>query len=218
MSQVERAKLTDSVSHVLGRLTKKPRGSAPVRSGRRPTLLSSKRLSAKREQALLSRFHLVGRVEARLFGPDGKLKQLEYGYNLVTDYGDEHVGERMALDAQDIVTGMRLGTGSTAASKAGAGAAIVTYITTSEEALDAVAVGSDKGAGLGWRQAHVCTWIAGDITNAAIAEVVLTDENPITNVAGVVGDTVARFVFGATIDKQAGDSLEVTWNIDFLGA
>lgn len=159
-----------------------------------------------------------GYVVAELFGPDGVLKQREEGWNLVTDYGDEHVGQRMHDDTALIVTGMRLGTGITAASKAGAGAAIVTYITTSQEALDSVAAGADKGAGLGWRITHVCTWVAGDITNAAIAETVLTDETPITNVAGVVGNTVARFVFASTIDKQAGDSLVVTWQVDFLGA
>jgi hypothetical protein len=159
-----------------------------------------------------------GEVHAKLFGPDGNLKQYEYGYNLVTDYGDQHVGERMWDNTFDEVTGMRLGTGATAASKSGAGAAIVTYITGSQEALDAAASGADKGAGLGWRITHVCTWIAGDVTNGAIAEVVLTDETPITDVAGVVGDTVARFVFGATIDKQAGDSLVVTWQVDFLGS
>ncbi len=159
-----------------------------------------------------------GLVEVRLFGSDGTLKHQEEGENLVTDYGDEHIGERIALDSQDIITGMRLGTGATAASKSGAGAAIVTYESGSQEALDAVATGSDKGAGLGWRQTHVCTWIAGDVTEVALAETVLTDENPITDTAGVVGDTVARFVFGATIDKQAGDSLEITWHIDVLGA
>ncbi len=201
--------LTDSVAARLGNVTKKALHiPEKIRPGR---LLRRRHFEA-------SRFELSGFVQARLFGPDGQLKQLEEGYNLVTDYGDEHVGERISLDAQDIVTGMRLGTGVTAASKAGAGAAIVTYLSGSFEILDAVSVGSDKGAGLGWRQAHVCTWIAGDITDTAIAEVVLSDENPLTDVAGVVGDTVARFVFGATIDKQAGDSLEVTWNLDVLGA
>ncbi len=196
---VEKFGVKDSVVARLGRVARKP-----LWTPRMP----------------IDSMRLVGFVEARLFGPDGRLKQLESGYNLVTDYGDEHVGERMSLDAQDIVTGMRLGdqVAPAAASKAGAGAAIQQYITTSNEDLDAVSVGSDKGTGLGWRQAHVCTWIAGDITNAAISEVVLSDETPLTNVAGVVGDTVARFVFGATIDKQAGDSLEVTWNVDFLGA
>jgi len=214
----DRSKLTDSVSAVLGKVTRKPRGPASVRSGARPTILSRKRLSPERERQLLSKFHIVGFVQARLFGPDGNLKQLEQGYNLVTDHGDEHVGERMYDDTYDIVTGMRLGTGATAASKAGAGAAIVTYETGSQEALDAVPVGVDKGAGLGWRVPHICTWIAGDVTETVLAEVVLTDETALTDVAGTAANTVARFVFGATIDKQAGDSLEVTWNIDFLGA
>ncbi len=158
-------------------------------------------------------------VVVELFGPDGELKYREEAENLVTDYGDEHVGERMYDDTQDNVVGMRLGTDSgTAASKAGAGAAIVAYISGSNEDLDATPIGVDKGAGLGWRVPHICTWIAGDVTNSTINEVVLSDETPLTDVAGVVGDTVARFIFGSTIDKQAGDSLVVTWNVDFLGA
>ena len=159
-----------------------------------------------------------GMVTVELFGPGGELKYSESGYNLVTDHGDEHVGNRMRLDATQIVTGMRLGTGVTAAAKSGAGGAIVTYEPASQEALDAVAGGADLGGGSGWRISHVCTWVAGDVIEVALAEVVLTDESPLTDVAGVVGDTVARFVFAATIDKQAGDSLVVTWNVDFLGA
>jgi len=159
-----------------------------------------------------------GLVVARLYDPDGRLKQEEKGSNLVTDHGDEFMARRSFDDAFDIVTGMRLGTGSTAAAKNGAGAAIVTYITGSNEDLDAPATHSDLGAGAGYRATHICTWIAGDITNAAIAEVVLSDETPLTDVAGTAANTVARFVFAATIDKQAGDSLEVTWNIDSLGS
>ena len=159
-----------------------------------------------------------GIVHAQLFGPDGKLKQYEYGYNLVTDYGDDVIATRLILDAVEIVTGMKLGTGATAAAKNGAGAAIVTYEAGSNEDLDAPATEATKGAGAGWRTTYVCTWIAGDVTEVALAEVVLTNETPLTDVASVVGDTVARFVFGATIDKQAGDSLVVTWQIDVLGA
>ena len=167
-----------------------------------------------------SKLSIGGNVVVALYGPDGKLKYHEIGENLVTDYGDEHVGERMYDDTFDIVTGMRLGdqVAPAAASKAGTGAAIQAYLTGSNEALDAVPIGVDKGTLLGWRVPHICTWIAGDITDPAISEVVLTDETPLTDVAGVVGDTVARFIFASTIDKQAGDSLVVTWNVDFLGA
>ncbi len=159
-----------------------------------------------------------GWVTARLYGPDGSLKMLDEGQNLVTDYGDDMVATRMFDNAINIVTGMRLGTGATAAAKNGAGAAIVTYESGSQEALDATATEATKGAGAGWRTTFVCTWIAGDVTEVALAEVVLTNETALTDVAGVVGNTVARYVFGATIDKQAGDSLEVTWQVDFLGA
>ncbi len=160
-----------------------------------------------------------GNVVVELFGPDGVLKDLRVGDNLVTDHGDEAVGERMYDDTQDIVTGMRLGdNGSPTTTKAGAGSFIQGYITGSQEALDAVPLGVDKGTGLGWRVPHICTWAAGDVTNAAISNTVLTDETPITDVTGTAANTVAKFVFGSTIDKQAGDSLVVTWNVDFLGA
>ncbi len=161
-----------------------------------------------------------GNVIVELFDREGVLKYYEIGENLVTDYGDEHVGERMYDDTALIVTGMRLGDDTTppTATKAGAGSAIQTYLTGSNEDLDATAVGSDKGAGAGWRVQHICTWVAGDITDPAISEVVLSDETPLTDVAGASGNTVAKFIFASTIDKQAGDQLVVTWNVDFLGA
>ncbi len=177
-------------------------------------------VTLKQGKGIADGLRIVGYVRAVLRGPDGEIKQIEEGYNLVTDHGDEHIGERIALDSQDIVIGMRLGdqVAPTAAAKSGVGSAIEQYLTGSNEALDAVAVGSDLGGGTGWRQQHICTWIAGDITDPAISETVLTDETPLTDVAGVAGNTVARFIFGSTIDKQAGDSLEVTWNLDVLGA
>ncbi len=156
-----------------------------------------------------------GNVVVELFGPDGVLKDYRIGPNLVTDHGDEHVGERMYDDTQNIVVGMRLGTGVTAESKSGAGSFIVTYISGSNEDLDAVPIGVDIS---GWRVPHICTWVAGDVTNSAIAEVALSDETPLTDIQGSATNTVAKFVFGSTIDKQAGDSLVVTWNVDFLGA
>ena len=186
----EAAKVGDSVSATLGNVTEKPH---------------SKNVWA-------SNVHVVVR------DADGNVKHKESGENLVTDYGDDMLATRTILDSTNIVTGMRLGTSTTVAAKAGAGAAIVTYISGSNEALDSAAGEATKGAGAGWRTTYVCTWVAGDVTNSAIAEVVLTNETPLTSVAGAVGNTVARYKFASTIDKQAGDSLEVTWNIDFLGA
>ncbi len=167
---------------------------------------------------LRERIHLRGSVTAVLRGPDGVIKQVESGRNLITDHGDEHAARRLFDDAIDIVTGMRLGTSTTVVAKAGAGGAIVAYISGSNELLDAVAGQSDLGAGLGHRATYICTWVAGDVTDSNINETVLSDETPLTDVAGALANTVARFIFPSTIDKQAGDSLEVTWNNDALGA
>ena len=157
-------------------------------------------------------------VHTVLRGPDGHVKYEEQGENLVTDVGDSFIAQRIYDDTVDIVTGMKLGTGATAAAKNGAGAGMVTYINTSQEALDAAATDATKGAGAGWRTTYICTWIAGDVTDGAIAEVCLTNQTALADDTSAAADTVARYVFGATIDKQAGDSLEVTWNIDILGA
>ena len=156
-------------------------------------------------------------VHAVLRSADGDVKFDEWGENLVSDFGDSVIAARLYDNAENIVTGMKLGTGSTAAAKNGAGADLVTYISGSQEALDAVASDATKGAGAGWRTTYVCTWVAGDVTNAAIAEVVLTNQTALADNAGN-GTNLARYVFGAAIDKQAGDSLEVTWQIDILGA
>lgn len=169
----------------------------------------------RRGRPVHERMRPSGLVVARLRDPSGRVKQEERGRNLVTDYGDEFFATRAYDDTVDIVTGMKLGTGTTAAAKADS---IETYISGSQEALDATATDSDLGAGSGHRVIYVCTWAAGDVTNSAIAEVILTNQTALADNSGSAGVTVARFVFASTIDKQAGDSLEVTWNIDVLGA
>lgn len=157
-------------------------------------------------------------VHALLLDSKGMVKYEEVGENLVTDYGDQFLATRSFSNAVNIVTGMKLGTGSTAASKAGAGATLVTYISGSQRALDATATDSDKGTGAGHRAIHITTWAAGVVTNAAIREVVLTNQTALADNTGAANVVVARFVFASAIDKQAGDSLAVTWNIDILGA
>ncbi len=113
---------------------------------------------------------------------------------------------------------MRLGTGgATAASKAGAGSAIVTYFS-SQKALDAVPGTSDLGSGIGHRVQYITTWIAGEATQNGIDEAVITNETPLTDVAGVSGDTLSRAVLVPVVNKGASDQLVITWNHDALGA
>jgi hypothetical protein len=113
---------------------------------------------------------------------------------------------------------MKLGTGVVDPGKNTAGHEMGIYISGSQEALDAAPTDATKGAGAGWRATFICTWIAGDVTNAAISEVCLTNQTALVDDTSAAADTVARFEFDPTIDKQAGDSLEVTWQIDVLGA
>jgi hypothetical protein len=190
MSSNDKMGIGDNVAAVLGSATVKPSDKNTARSN----------------------------VHAVLTGPDGAVKFDEWGENLVTDVGDGSIAERLYDDTGLIITGMKLGTGATAAAKNGAGAGIVTYISGSNEALDATASDATKGAGAGWRTTYVCTWIAGDVTNGAIAEVALTDQTALADNTSAAADTWARYVFASTIDKQSGDSLEVTWQIDILGA
>lgn len=167
---------------------------------------------------LRGKLGMKANVHVVLRGADGEVKHDEWGENLVTDVGDGSIAERLYDDTGLIVTGMKLGTGVTVVAKNGAGAGMVTYITGSNQALDAAATDATKGAGAGWRTTYICTWIAGDVTNAAITEVCLTDQTALADNTSLAADTWARFVFGAAIDKQVGDSLEVTWQIDILGS
>jgi hypothetical protein len=160
-----------------------------------------------------------GVVEVRLYDADGNLTLEQIIENLVTQIGDQYYGERAAgigsPPAQ--VTGMRLGTGTTAAAKTGAGAAIVTYVTGSNKAIDATYPQSSLSGSsrrITWRT----TWAAGEATATGIAEAVITNETPLTNVAGTAANTIARALLSPTVNKGASDTLEITWQHDLLGA
>jgi len=157
-------------------------------------------------------------VHVVLRNKDGKIKYEEWGSNLVTDVGDSIIAGRLYDDAVDIITGMKLGTGTTAAAKNGTYSGMETYISGSQEALDAAATDATKGAGAGWRTTYVCTWVAGDVTNSAITEVCLTNQTALADNTSAAADTMARYLFVSAINKTAGDELEVTWQIDTLGA
>lgn len=157
-------------------------------------------------------------VHAVLRGPDGEVKYEEWGENLVTDVGDHFIAARLYDDTYDIITGMKLGTGTVDPAKNTAGHEMGAYISGSNEALDSAATDATKGAGLGWRTTYVCTWVAGDVTDSAISEVCLTNQTALADNTCAAADTIARYEFTSPIDKQSGDSLEITWQIDILGA
>lgn len=164
-----------------------------------------------------------GNILIQLFDENGQLKDERRAENLITDAGDlYYAGMAIALvtpaaPAQPTkMTGMKLGTGTTAAAKAGAGGALVTYISGSNNPFDASFPATQNlGAGLGVNGQYKTTWAAGDVTNAAITEAVIVNDAA-TDATTTAANTAHRVVFTA-INKTASDSLVITWNAKFLG-
>lgn len=150
---------------------------------------------------------------------NGRLVQVVH--NLITDVGDEYYAERAAGIASppDQVTGMRLGTDATAPSKTGAGAAIGAYVSGSDLAIDGGFPTSSQpgGAGTARRITWKTSWGAGVVDGSALREVVITNETPLTDVAGTAANTICRALFGP-ITLGASDTLSITWFHDLLGA
>lgn len=160
--------------------------------------------------------------EAHLDGdPLAILGDLHHGEftNLVTRVGDQYYGERAAGigSPPGQVTGMHLGTGSTAVAKTGAGATIVTYVSGSNVAIDGTWPQSSL-SGSSRRIQWKTTWGAGVATATGIAEVVLTNQAIATNSGSPEANSIARALLSPTINKGALDTLAVTWNHDLLGA
>jgi hypothetical protein len=119
---------------------------------------------------------IVGYGVVSLHGPDGRLKDVEPFMNKITTLGDEYYARRGVagigtpnIAQPTLMNGMKLGTGTTAVAKSGAGSALVTYITGSNQLFDTTHPAlTDLSADTGWDAVYKCTWGAGDVTNAAM--------------------------------------------------
>ncbi len=158
---------------------------------------------------------IEGIVEWELRGPNGEIKSAGKVRNLITSVGDQYYAGRAALSSSlpAQVTGMKLGTGSTAPAKSGAGAALATYLTDSHQAID----GSYPTAAAGV-VTHRVTYAAGKATTASpITEVVLVTD-ALANATSSAANTIARALLSGIGSKGAGDSLTITWTHTLLGA
>ncbi|GII89630.1 hypothetical protein Ssi03_76200 [Sphaerisporangium siamense] len=167
---------------------------------------------------------LSGIVTLSLYNREGELIEERVAKNLITDAGDLYYATRgiaavspsNTADATK-VTGMKLGTGTTAAAKSGAGAALVTYKTASNLVFDASCPQvANLGAGLGVNAVYRVTWGAGVATDTALTELVIVNDAA-TNATSSAANSISRVVFSA-INKGASDILVATWNHKFLGA
>lgn len=149
----------------------------------------------------------------------GEVKSRGVTHNLVTQVGDQMYGERGGgvSGAPAAPTGMKYGTGSTAASKTGAGAALGTYVSGSAQALDATYPQSSLN-GSSRRITYRVSYAAGTGTSdpTPITEAVLVNET-IANATSAAAATISRAIISPGA-KTALDILNLTWHHQLLGA
>ena len=160
---------------------------------------------------------LSGEIVLTCTAEDGTVRWTETVKNLITTNGDNYYAQR-ALSAvaptapgdATKVTCMKLGTGTTAAAKTGAGAAALgSYITGSNTAFSSVSRTNNAIT-------YNASWAAGTATNSAISEIVICVTN--ANSTSAESDTIARAVISPARNKAAGDTLTAAWTHTFLGA
>lgn len=170
-----------------------------------------------------SRIGMVGYGVATLYGPDGAVLDRREFENAITDAGDLYYAQKAIVgvspanpSAPTVMSGMKLGTGTTAAAKAGSGAALVTYLSGSQAAFaSSFPSTTNLGSGLGVTANYKSTWAAGVATGSITEAVIVNDAG--TNATSTAANTIARVTFTA-VPKAAADSFEITWSHKFLGA
>jgi hypothetical protein len=166
---------------------------------------------------------IVGYGTVALFDGDGKVKEIEPFVNKITTVGDEYYARRAVagigtpnIAQPTLVNGMKLGTGTTAVAKSGAGAVLVTYEAGSQQLFDTTHPAlTDLTGDTGWDAVYKCTWAAGDVTDSALTEAVLCTDAAVDE-ASTAAETIARVVFAAK-NKTVDDTLAITWAHTFNG-
>jgi hypothetical protein len=165
---------------------------------------------------------ITGTVIVQRFDKLGRLTHEEIIHNLVTDAGDLYYATKGIVGispanatAPTPMSGMKLGTGTTAAAKSGAGAAVVTYKSGSNIVFD-TSYPQVAAASPGQNAVYKSTWAAGVATDAALTEAVIVNDAA-SNALSLAANTISRVVFSA-INKTATDVLVITWNHKLLGA
>lgn len=140
---------------------------------------------------------LSGHLNIELRGPDGALKASRKVDNLVVNAGLAFIASRMASSSAAVMSHMALGSSSTAAA---AGQTDVQSILGSRKALSSTTI---VGANSNQVQ-YVAAFSAGEATGAIT-------EAGIFNAASA-GTMLCRTTF-AVVNKDAGDTMTVTWTI-----
>ena len=167
---------------------------------------------------------IIGYGVAHLLDGDGKTKLLVPFGNLITDAGDLYEATKVVVGigpsgpaAPTAANGMKVGTGSTAPAKSGAGAALVTYTAGTNVSFDTgYATVSNLGAGLGVNAVYRSTWGPG-VGTATLTECVIVNDAG-TNATSTAANTYSRSLFSPSVPKGSSDTLQALWNWKLLGA
>lgn len=161
-------------------------------------------MNNKEKNYLASRFGIKGKIEIKLWGPDGELKdsRIIKDYiimpNTVTTYGDKLVANRLSGASLAAPTHLAIGTGT------GGGSTNNSLVTE----LDRNALTSTtQGTGANDNDViYVGNWAAGDGTGAIT-------EAGLFNAASGPGMMV--YSSFAAVNKGASDTLQITWTVTF---
>ena len=172
-------------------------------------------LSVERGKGQPELLTVRGLVVAELRDIDGYLIGSCAVKNIVTAIGNQYYAGRAALStglpAQ--VTGQKLGTGSTTPSSTGSGAALATYLSGSQHAIDG-GFPTASGGVVTWKT----TYAAGQATTAsAITETVLVTDT-LADATSTAANTISRALLTGIASKQSTDTLTITWTHTLLGS
>jgi len=159
------------------------------------------------------KLRLVGRVTAELRDRRGRLLRRLAVHNLITDVGDQYIAAKL-YSSPTAMSGMKLGSASTAAAKNGAGSYVAAgdYVSGSAKAFDAT--WPKAGASANVAQ-YKRTFAAGEATGT-IRRASIVDNQTDAGEADA-SHTAAVAVFDADIPKGASDTLTITWDWTILG-
>lgn len=156
------------------------------------------------ENYIASRFGLKGRVEIKLWGPDGQLKdhrvlkEQRVFPNTVTTFGDKLVANRLSGATLAAVTHMAIGTGTGGTS---AYNSLVTELDRNALTSTTQQSGTDDND-----VKYVGDWAAGDGTGAIT-------EAGVFNAAS--GPGMMIYSSFSVVNKGASDTLQINWTVTF---
>ena len=140
---------------------------------------------------------LSGQLNIVLTDKAGIVKEQREVKNLVVNAGLAYIISRMLNTSKSVMSHMALGSGTTAA--AASQTDLVTTLGSREALTSSTITGSNSE-----KVVYVATFDAGDATGA-VAEAGVFN-------AATSGDMLCRTVF-SVVNKQADDTLSVTWTI-----